>query len=135
LSAAVGLDRAVEELANAQRLTKLCDAMPGKAHLHAPQPGVEFQVRAATEAAIDDGLLKDDAAYAASAERLLGHIEAGELGRPTGRLDRCREHPDRRRLSGAVGSEQPEHLTVRDLKVDTLHRFDPARIGLGELHD
>ena len=96
---------------------------------------MELEVRAAAEAAIDDGLLKDDAAYDASAEGLPGHIEAGEPGCPAGRLDCRREHPDRRRLAGAVRSEQPEHLAVGDAKVDALHRFDPARIGLRELID
>src|SRR6185312_1954890 len=105
-------------------------SLPGMVHLHAPEAGVELEVRASAEALIDDRLLEHHAADAASLEWLPGHIEAGQPGCPAGRRDRRREHPDRRRLAGAVGPEQPEHFTVAHPKVDALHRFDPPWIGL-----
>ena len=81
---------------------------------------------------VDDGVLEDDAACAARRERLGRDVEPGEPRAAAGRDDRGREHPDRRRLAGAVRADEAEHLAALDLEVDALHRLDPARVGLLE---
>src|SRR5581483_1733603 len=53
-------------------------------------------------------------------------------GPPAGRDDGGGEHPDRRGLAGAVGTQQAEHLAGGDLKVDGLHGLDAAGVGLAE---
>ena len=63
-------------------------------------------------------------------ERRLRTAEARRAGC---RLDRRREHADGRGLSGAVRSEQAEHLTRRDGEVDALHGLDAARVGLAQV--
>ena len=52
-----------------------------------------------------------------------------------GRPHRGRQHPDRRRLAGAVRAEKPEDLAGLDVEVDRLHGLDAAGVGLAEAPD
>ena len=68
----------------------------------------------------------------ARGQRFARDVEAGHARASGGRRDRRGEHPDRRRLAGAVGAEQAEHLAGADLEVDALDGLDAARVGLGQ---
>jgi hypothetical protein len=98
-----------------------------------PEAGMDVEVAAAGESPVDDRVLEDDAADAASGERLARDVEAGDARTAAGRGDRGREHADRGRLASAVRAEQAEHLAGNDLEVDALHGFDTARVGLTQL--
>jgi len=95
--------------------------------------GHGVEIAPAGQAAVDDRVLKDDAADAAGGDRLARDIETGHARAAPGWGDRGREHPDRGRLAGAVGAEQAEHLPGGNLKVDALDGFDAARISLAQL--
>ena len=132
LAAAVGRDGPVEQLGEAERLGELRHAGSRRGRFDTPQARVDVEVPPPGQGPVDDGVLEDDTACAARCERLGRHVEAGEAGASAGRDDGGREHPDRRRLAGAVRADEAEHLAVLDLEVDSPHRFDPARIGLLE---
>ena len=65
-------------------------------------------------------------------QRRLRHVVAGEPGRAGGRDDRRGQHPHGRRLAGAVRAEQPEHLALGYLEVDSLDGLDSARVCLAK---
>ncbi len=96
---------------------------------------MELQVGASAEATIDDRVLEHDAAGAPRKQWLASHVIPDETGCPACRNYRRRKHPDRRGLAGAVGTEQPEHLTGGDLEVDAPDRLDAARVSLAQLRD
>ncbi len=50
-----------------------------------------------------------------------GDVEAGDGGAPGARPEEGREHVDRRRLAGAVGTEQAEELPLFDGERDAVH--------------
>src|SRR5439155_14748590 len=130
LAAAVARDGPVEELGEPKRPAELADAVPGGAWLDAPEAGVEVEIAAAGQGAVDDRVLEDHAACSTGGERLARNVEAGDPRAAAGRDDRRREHADRRRLAGAVRAEQTEHLSGGDPEVDALHGLDTARVGL-----
>ncbi len=103
------------------------------ARIDAPEGGVDLEVPPAGQRAVDHRLLEDDAAHPAGGERLLRHVETREPGAAGCRLDRRRQHADRRGLAGPVRAEQAEDLAGRDLEVDAPHGFDAALIRLAEL--
>ncbi len=70
------------------------------------RPGVS--VRMPTRARTSSGCVAD--------------VEAVDRGRALGRLDQRGEQADGRRLAGAVGAEEPEHLAAADLEVDAADR-------------
>ncbi len=78
--------------------------------------GVEFEVLAAGQLAVEGGLLEDDADALADAVAVAGHVEAGDRGAPRGRPQEGREHVDGRRLARPVGAEQAEELPFADGK-------------------
>ena len=49
---------------------------------------------------------------------------AGDARAAAGRARERAQHVDRRRLAGAVGPEEAEHLAARDLEADAAHRLD-----------
>src|SRR5437763_4115727 len=132
LAAAVALDRAVRLGGQAEDVEQVVDT--GWRHVlgHTPQPSVYLTVAPAREAAIDGRLLEHNGTDAAGSQGLTDDIEAGQTGGARGRPDRRRQHADRRGLAGAVGTEQPEHLTPLDREVDALHRLDATGIGLAQ---
>ena len=133
LAAAVARDGPVEELGEAERLGELADAAPAAPGSTPPEAGVDVEVAAAGQCAVDDRVLEHDAADAAGGERLARDVEAGDARAAAGRGDGGREHADRGRLAGAVRTEQAEHLAGGDLEVDALDGLDAARVGLAQL--
>src|SRR3954465_11088223 len=72
LAAAVAADLAGEDLVEPERLGEIGDPRRRRLEVDAPQLGVQLEVRTAGEAAVDDGVLEDDAADAPRLQRLAG---------------------------------------------------------------
>src|ERR671935_790555 len=130
LAAAERGDGTFDEIGQAEDRDEFVDVC---AFVDAPQAGVELEVAATRQRAVDDRVLEDDAADGAGLPRLRGDVETGQLRRAAGRCDRRGEHPDGGRLAGAVRAEQPEDLAGRDVEIDALHGGDSAWIDLSEL--
>ena len=81
---------------------------------HAGDARVEVEVLARGQRAVDGDRLRDVADRRAHREALRAHVEAGDERAAGARRQQRREHADRRRLAGAVGPEQAEHLARRD---------------------
>jgi hypothetical protein len=111
LSAAVGADVSVDERAQPEHGDQVGDPRLRLGRSDRPQPGVQFEVRAAAEVPIHNRILEDHTAHAPCPDRLLGDVEPRESRGSAARRDRRAEHPDRRRLTGSVRAEEPEHLT------------------------
>ena len=75
-------------------------------------------VLAAGEVRVERGLLQRGADRAAHLGALLDDVEAGDASRARGRRQQRRQDEHRRRLAGAVGTEEPVDLAGRDLEVD-----------------
>ena len=69
-------------------------------------------------------MLRHDRELPPRFDRLVHHVDAPEAGAPRARRDSCREHANRRRLPGAVRSEQPEDLTRTDLERHAVDRVE-----------
>src|SRR5439155_26061882 len=109
------------------------DALPRRVRLDPPEARVQLEVRAARQGPVDNRLLEDHAADPTRREWALGDIEAADQRRSAARTDRGRQHPDRRRLAGAVRPEQAEDLAGSDVEFDALHGLDATRVHLAEL--
>src|SRR6266536_6376488 len=132
LATAVAADGPIEQLGQPKRVGEFGGAGLGRPWIDAPEAGVDVEVAAAGQHSVDDRLLEDNAADSADGERLARNVEPGHARTAARRGDRRREHPDRGRLAGAVGTEQAEYLAAGDLEVDALHGFDVALVGLAE---
>ena len=135
LATTEALNRPVDQLGDPERLDQLVDPGGGGRRRHAPELGVEIEVRPATETTVDDRLLEDDAADAASLPRLVHDVIAGQPRAPGRRQHRGGQHPDRRRLTGAVRTEKAEDLTGRDVEVDPLDRLNATAVDLAQRAD
>src|SRR5207237_1430332 len=99
--------------------------------------GVEAQVLAGVEAAVETGALGEDADGGADAVVVDAELVALDPGAPMAGRDERGQHPQRGRLAGAVGSEQPEHLALLDLERELADRDLVAEAlpeGLGADH-
>src|SRR5207244_4965352 len=67
------------------RSSDLADAAPGFGGFDSPEAGVDVEVATAGKCAVDDRVLKDDAADAAGGEWLARDVEAGHARAATGR--------------------------------------------------
>lgn len=70
--------------------------------------GVELEVFATRQFAVQGLFLEDHADAFADVVAAFGHIVPGDFSTPRRWFEKRREHVDRRRLSGAVGAEKPE---------------------------
>src|SRR5438105_1858419 len=102
---------------------------------HAPKPSVQRQVRAAGKSAVEDRVLEHDPRHPPGVDRLTSNVEPADLDLPRRRANRRRQHADRRRLAGAVRSEQPERFPASDPERDVPQRLYPASVLLGEALD
>ena len=93
---------------------------------------MQLEVLAPAQRTVDHRLLEHHAADAARLKRLRCHVVAAQSRAAAGRGDGGREHADRRRLAGAIRTEQAEHLTVLDVEVDALDGFHAAGICLAQ---
>ena len=78
------------------------------------------QVLAAGHAAVEPDVVGQVADLALDAQRLAGRVEAHDADDAPGRLGQAEQHQDGRRLAGAVGPEQAEHLAGPDREVERL---------------
>ncbi len=132
LAAAVGPDRSVGQLGEAEPFGHLGAPGPGGGSVEAEQAAVDLEVAPPGERPVDDGLLKHDGALAPGGQRFRGQVETGQAGAAGGGYDGRREHPDGGRLAGAVGPEQPEHLPGGDGEVDIPDGFHAAGVRLAQ---
>ena len=99
------------------------------------QRRLELHQLAARHQRVERGLLERDADRAPHLRRLLDHVEAGHRGATARRPQQRGQHPDRRRLAGAVRPEEGVDLARGDLEVHALHGPDAAGEGAFELSD
>jgi len=135
LPAAVAGNRPVGEAAEAEGVEHVGNPGPNLVAAQPPQAGMDLEVAPAGERAVDDGLLEHHGARSPGSPRLAAHVVPGDTGSATGRHHSRRQHPDRRRLARAVGTEEAEDLAGRDREVDPLHRIDTTGIGLAQPDD
>ena len=95
--------------------------------VEAVEPAVEAQELAGRQ------LLVDERPIGNEAERRLGglglgrHVVAVDDDAPGGRLQQPRNHPQRRRLAGAVRAEEAVDLARRDVEADAVDRGERCR--------
>ena len=90
---------------------------------HGPQFGNEHEVLPAGENAVHGGELAGQADLLAHLFGLARRVEAADAGAAAVRLEKRGEDVDRRRLAGAVRSEQCEDLAAPHFKVDAFQDF------------
>src|SRR5262245_16171961 len=93
------------------------------------------EVLSPRERLVDDGVLEHDAADRPSRNRFGADIESTYTRHTARRSHRGRQHPDRRRLSGAVRPEEAEHFTAGDVEIDPSDGLDAAGPRLSQLSD
>ena len=96
------------------------------------QLGVEAQVLLGGEVVVESRVLEDQADVASHLGALGDDVEARHLGAAGGRPDQGAQHRDRRRLAGAVGTQEPEGLARRHREAHLAHRVELA-VALGEV--
>ncbi len=108
--------------------------------LLAPRPrhpviaGVEEQVLADRQRAVQIVLLGDHAEYPTGADRVGDHVDAGHAGPSPGGADPGGQDPDGRGLAGTVRSEEPEDLAAPHLEADPGQRVAGSlRIALDQI--
>ena len=106
----VGLDaRALEQ---AELLQQLVRPRLALARRHAVVGGVEDQVVADRDRAVEVVALRHDRELRGAPHRVAADVDAADARRAARRAHARREHADGRRLAGAVRAEQPEHLAL-----------------------
>ncbi len=88
--------------------------------------GKEREVLGDRHVLVERELLRHVAHLPADLRRAQVLPRTGELGHTTGRIQQPAEHLDRGRLAGAVGPEQPVHLTVFHLQRQVVNRAEGA---------
>ena len=86
----------------------------------------EGKVLAPGQVLVDGRVLPGEADRRPHPLGVLPYVDAEHPGAPRVGAQQRRQHPHRGGLARAVGSEQPEHLALRDLQRDPLHRFERA---------
>ena len=125
-AAGVALDAPVGGVDEVDELEQLPARVGGLRPRAAEQPGLQDEQLAAGLARVEPGLLQRDADLPAGGVRIGGHVDAGDARRARRDRHERRQHPDGRRLAGAVRSEEAEDLAGIDLQVDAAHGFDRA---------
>ena len=112
------------------------DAGVGGGLAHALEAGLDDELLAdAGAGGRDPADLGDVADAAADLTRLAQEVGAGHGGRAGRRGEQRRQHPQRGRLAGAVGSEQADDLAGGDVEVDALHGVDRSGLGRERLRE
>ena len=89
---------------------------------HAEETAVVVEVLPHGQRAVECVRLRDDTDAPLYGCRVVSHVQAGDQRPPARRHDDRGQHPDRRRLAGAVRAEQPEELAAAHLEVEAVHR-------------
>ena len=113
-------------------LEKLLRFAPGVVLGHPEIATVELEVLEDRHRAIEGVGLRDDTDDLLGDGRAGDHVDAPDCGATAGRRHACREHPDRRRLSRAVRSEQSEDLAGVYAEVEPVDGGDVRWILLGQ---
>jgi len=85
--------------------------------------GVEAQVLQRGELGVERRLLEHQPDVAADRRRGRHRVESGHLDPTRSGVGERAEHGDRRGLSGSVGPQEAEDLTLTDREVDAAHRL------------
>ena len=94
---------------------------------HPVQAALDDELAAAGLGRVGRAALRHVADALADELRLAPQVRAGDRRLARGRGDQRREHPERRRLAGAVRAEEAEDLAGADPQVDALDGLDRAR--------
>ena len=84
--------------------------------------GEEFEVFGHRELPVERELLGDVADALPGRGAGVAQVDARHAQRAAGGRQQAAQHPKRRRLAGAVGSEQPEDFAAMDFKADVIDR-------------
>ena len=125
------VDLGLRALGQLGELEQLVGALADVGARQAEVAPVDEQVLADLELHVEVVGLRHDAELGADLGAVLVRVQVQDGQVAAGaRRDRA-HHPHRGRLAGAVGPEQPERLTGRDLEVDAVDGGD-LFVGLGE---
>ncbi len=86
------------------------------------QPAEELEVGRRRQLVVQPRRLGQDADPGADGLGLIDDVQSVDGCAALRRCDQRREHPDRRGLARAVGSEEPEHLATVHLEVHATDR-------------
>ncbi len=81
---------------------------------------------------VERDLLRHQADAGAGGAKVAKDVEAGDADRARGHRHRAANHPDQRRLPGAVGAEQGEDLALVDGEIDRVEREISVAVTLGD---
>ena len=82
----------------------------------------QLEVLPAGQDLVDRGVLAREPDPAAYLLRIPAYVDAADVGRAAVGLEERGEHPDRRRLAGAVRAEQPVHRPIGDRQLEPVER-------------
>ena len=128
-------DRTVGVLGEVERLEQLLGPGPGVAAGQAVGAGLADELVAPAVLVSGGVALTDVPDRAPDRGPVADDVEAGDLRRPRSRADQRGQHPERRRLAGAVRTEERDQLAGRDLQVEAANGLDRllvARVVAGE---
>jgi hypothetical protein len=124
LPARVGRDTPRGERGQVEALDQSVGSAPGLGSLQPVEPSLKHEILAPggeLVAAAELAYVPDPGPHLG---RLPGDVEASDgRGSPVARQER-RQHPQRGRFAGAVGSEEPEDFAGADVDVDAAHSLD-----------
>ena len=132
-SAGVGAREAVRAVGQVEVAEQLVRALGQASATQAMQPALEVEVFAAGGLGIDGNSLADDADEPPNLLRMLDHVDATDEGGAAVRADERRQQLDRRRLAGAVGTEQAEDRCRAGAEADAIESRHRPRIGLDQI--
>jgi hypothetical protein len=113
--AGVGPDAPVSRVGEADTLDQRVAAPDRLGLRNAVQRGLKLHQLAAGHERVERGLLERDADRAADIAGLLHHVEPGHRRAAAGRPEQCGQHPNGRRLAGAVRAKERVDLALGDL--------------------
>src|SRR5881396_146552 len=117
------LARVPAEVAEAQHLLDACRAVGAGDHVDAR---IEHEVLLDRQVVVQREALRHVADGRLDTLGIAAQIDAQHAPLALRRLEDPTQHAERRRLPGAVGSEEAVQLAASDAEVETVHRNDPA---------
>ncbi len=126
LTARQRLDLALAEIGEIEPRAHLGGAPLGLRGGEAVELRLQHQLLVDQRAGVGAAALRDVADPPPHADRIAPQIAAGHRRLAGGRRQQRREHPLGGGLTGAVRTEEPDHLARRDGEVDARHRRDGA---------
>src|SRR5690606_18999233 len=128
---AVALDRRILPAGEFEELEELVGSPLGRGAVLAPAPTHETQERAAAQLVVEEGTIRDVPDPSPCLEwRRFEVVPRDRDPTATGAQD-AGDHPDGRGLPRAVGAEETEEFTPRDVQVEWVYRHQLA-VSLGQ---